>query len=188
MTYYNAEHYCDPTAGAAEQHINDQARVVGAARAGKGAMMQSVTFRVPGPPQGKARPRFRTVGGKVMPYTPASTRRYEEQIAAMYRRAGGLRLEPPIRVEVLAVFGVPKSYSKRRRSECLQNITPPEVKPDVDNISKSVLDALNKLAYGDDSKVSTLMVTKRYGAPEGLVIRVTGQAPATEEQLEEVGG
>ena len=37
------------------------------------------------------------------------------------------------------------------------------MKPDTDNIAKSVLDALNGLAYGDDKQIVELKVRKYYG-------------------------
>ena len=35
-------------------------------------------------------------------------------------------------------------------------------KPDVDNINKIILDALNKIAYEDDSQVCKVTVEKKY--------------------------
>ena len=37
-------------------------------------------------------------------------------------------------------------------------------KPDIDNIAKAVLDALNGVAYGDDNQVTALEVSKHYAA------------------------
>ena len=44
----------------------------------------------------------------------------------------------------------------------LDNKIYPTVKPDTDNIAKSILDALNGIAYKDDKQVVTLSVKKRY--------------------------
>ena len=35
-------------------------------------------------------------------------------------------------------------------------------KPDADNIAKVICDALNKVAYGDDTQICSLKVDKRY--------------------------
>lgn len=40
-------------------------------------------------------------------------------------------------------------------------------KPDADNVAKAVLDALNGLAYEDDSQVQELVIIKKY-APAGV--------------------
>jgi Holliday junction resolvase RusA-like endonuclease len=38
----------------------------------------------------------------------------------------------------------------------------PNVKPDLDNVVKAVLDALNGVVYLDDAQVVNLVATKRY--------------------------
>ena len=45
----------------------------------------------------------------------------------------------------------------------------PTKKPDADNISKIVLDALNGLAYYDDNQVVTLHIDKCYAKEESQV-------------------
>lgn len=189
MTHYNAEHYPDPTAGAAEQHIRKETRAGKGAQAGKENTMQSVKFDVPGVPQGKGRPRARNAGGYVQMYTPAKTREYEAWIAACYRRAAGdAKLLPPIRLEIVARMPIPKSYTKARRRECILGLLPHTGKPDVDNIAKAVADALNGVAYADDTQITTMAITKRYGEPVGLLVRLRGETAPAEERLEEVGG
>ena len=42
-------------------------------------------------------------------------------------------------------------------------------KPDCDNIAKIILDALNGIAYDDDSQVAMLNVVKLYDADETMV-------------------
>lgn len=189
MVHYNTEHYQDPTAGAACQHIDKQARAAKAARTGKENTMQTIKFDVPGPPQGKGRPRARNAGGFVQMYTPPKTREYEAWIAACYRRAAGdAKLLPPIRLEIVARMPIPKSYPKARRRECILGLLPHTGKPDVDNIAKAVADALNGVAYADDTQITTMAVTKRYGEPVGLLVRLRGEATPTEAELETVGG
>ena len=46
-------------------------------------------------------------------------------------------------------------------------------KPDADNIAKAVLDALNGLAYTDDSKVTRLVVVKLYGTEPRVEVKLT---------------
>ena len=45
----------------------------------------------------------------------------------------------------------------------LDKVIRPTKKPDVDNITKSILDSLNGIAYKDDSQVTGLEVMKEYG-------------------------
>lgn len=51
----------------------------------------------------------------------------------------------------------------------------PTKKPDIDNIAKSILDALNKLAYRDDTQVVTLHMEKHYA-----------ENPRVEVEIEEI--
>lgn len=44
----------------------------------------------------------------------------------------------------------------------LNNEIYPTIKPDTDNIAKSILDSLNGLAYKDDKQIVKLNVDKRY--------------------------
>lgn len=48
----------------------------------------------------------------------------------------------------------------------------PSRKPDVDNIEKAVLDALNGIAYKDDARVHRTSGAKFYGAPPRLEITI----------------
>ena len=44
----------------------------------------------------------------------------------------------------------------------LENEISPTIKPDTDNIAKSILDSLNGIAYKDDKQVIRLIVEKWY--------------------------
>ena len=61
-----------------------------------------------------------------------------------------------------AVFEIPKSTSKKRRLLMEAREELPCKKPDADNIAKVICDALNKVAYGDDTQICSLKVDKRY--------------------------
>ena len=49
----------------------------------------------------------------------------------------------------------------------------PTKKPDADNIAKIVLDALNGVAYTDDTQVINLSVQKRYGEVPEVKVEIT---------------
>lgn len=115
--------------------------------------------------------------------TPANTISYENWIKACYlKRFPQTKFVPPIKLEVNAYFVVPKSYTKKKRALCLENSAQPTCKPDMDNIVKAVADALNGVAYADDSGITELVVRKRYGSDEFLHIRISGQTEQTEQQ------
>ena len=51
------------------------------------------------------------------------------------------------------------------------NISPTK-KPDIDNIAKIVLDALNKLAFKDDNQITKLNLEKIYSEEEKVFIKI----------------
>lgn len=119
----------------------------------------NIMFEVPGKPQGKARARTTRYGT----YTPEKTVLYENLIKVCYRQVTDYYTEEPLHMTIEAVFEPVKSTSKVRRKKMLEGEIKPSKKPDIDNIAKVVLDALNGVAYKDDTQVISLAVTKRYG-------------------------
>lgn len=129
----------------------------------------NVCFTVPGDPVGKGRPRF-TKNGHA--YTPKKTVDYEDEIRkAWQEQAGGAKVEGAIKAEIVAVFSVPKSTSKKAREKMLSGQVRPTKKPDADNIAKCI-DALNGLAFDDDAAIVELNVTKIYGEKPGVTYRL----------------
>jgi Holliday junction resolvase RusA-like endonuclease len=123
-----------------------------------------IEITVPGEPKGKGRPRFSRVGTFTKTYTDAKTKIYEEKIASaarlqMYPHEP---LEKPLSVTLILHVGVPKSYSKKRTTDCLTGKEWPTKKPDVDNVAKAFLDAMNGIVYKDDVQVIRLHVYKKY--------------------------
>lgn len=119
-------------------------------------------FTVYGEPQGKARARTVRSGGKVHSFTPQKTADYEELVRRAWLASGetGYFNKTPIAVKILAYFQIPKSVSKKKREEMLDDFVRPTKKPDADNIAKIICDGLNGIAYGDDAQVVDLEVTK----------------------------
>ena len=123
-----------------------------------------VRFEVAGEPKGKARPRFARIGNGVRTYTSAETSNYEAFIKMAYLNAAGkTKLNGAICAEITGIFPIPKSESKRRRQKMLSGEIPHTKKIDCDNLAKTILDALNGIAYDDDKQVCRLLVIKKYG-------------------------
>ena len=124
----------------------------------------------------KQRPR---VSGKHA-YTPKKTRDYQERVRRSFRSrySGQLPAFPkglPVRVAIEVVQGIPKSWSNTKTLRAERGeIVPTGRTGDLDNIAKSILDALNGLAYEDDCQVTTLIVTKHYGDTPRAFIRLEG--------------
>ncbi len=68
-------------------------------------------------------------------------------------------------VEVSLVFTLKKPKTVTRSE--------PFIRPDIDKLSRAVLDGLTGVAYEDDEQVVKLTAVKEYGDTEGVLIRVT---------------
>jgi len=121
-----------------------------------------VDFVIQGKVQAKQRPRFNRYSGKT--YTPNETIAYENWVKTCYleKYKDKELMEKPLRVTIKAYFEIPKSTSKKRKKQMMDNEILPMVKPDTDNIAKGVLDSLNGIAYKDDKQVVELIVNKYY--------------------------
>lgn len=139
--------------------------------------MQSVTFHVPGKPQGKARARtfYSPELNRHKSVTPEGTVLYENLIKTMYlQSADGALFEKgtPVTLRIVARFLPPKSETKVKQKKMLAGEIYPLKKPDVDNIVKVVADALNGVAYADDTQIIYVAAKKVYSAVEGLDVTV----------------
>lgn len=131
-----------------------------------------LTFTVPGEPRGKGRPRF-SRNGTV--YTDSKTRAYENKIVDCYRDANGaMRAADPafVAVDVVAYLPIPRRSTKAQVAGMIGKEILPSKKPDVDNILKIVLDALNGIAYKDDSRVYRASCVKYYASDPHLEITI----------------
>ena len=124
-------------------------------------------FTVPGKPQGKARARTFYDGRskKMNSITPEKTVLYENLVKTCFQQKYGQERfsdDAYIVARIAAFFEPPKSISKKKRAEMLTGKIWPAKKPDSDNIAKVVLDALNGIAYHDDTQIIRLSVIKAY--------------------------
>lgn len=128
--------------------------------------MQKLKFEVPGSPIGQGRPKFSTINGHAKAYDPEKSRNYKAYVKLLatqaMREQGFTMIEGPCCLDILAFFEVPKSKSKKFKERALMGIERPTKKPDLSNIVKGIEDALNGLAYKDDSSIVYLSVAKHY--------------------------
>lgn len=139
--------------------------------------MKAVMFMVPGKPQGKARARtfYHPEANKHVSMTPERTVLYENLIKECYMlEAGNMYLEAgvPVKLCIVAQFLPPKRVSKKKRLDMLEGRILPLKKPDTDNIVKVVSDALNGVAYHDDTQIASIWAEKIYSEVEGLNVTV----------------
>lgn len=129
-------------------------------------------FEVPGKITGKGRPRVNTNTG--VAYTPTKTKDYEELVKQYfwikYPRVN--RIEGRTAVKIIAYFGIPKNTSKKDKENMLNNTISPTKKPDIDNITKIILDALNAIAFKDDNQITKLEIEKKYSEEERVYVKI----------------
>ena len=128
---------------------------------GRGRSMLNMTsFIVPGEPVPKARPRV-TRNGRT--YTPKKTADYEKLVRASYEEQAGKYFgDGPLMCRISLYFPIPKSYGKRKTERIFDKKILYTKKPDIDNCVKAILDALNGIAYKDDSQVISIIASKDY--------------------------
>lgn len=107
-----------------------------------------------------------------MTYTPEKTVNYENRVKAMYVYGRFPKLEGPIRVSVVMYFGIPASVSKKARQLMLDGEILPAKKPDCDNVCKSILDAIQGIAFDDDKQVVELRAKKLYSDNPRVVVKL----------------
>jgi len=119
-----------------------------------------IKFTVPGFPRGKGRARSfgkQLKSGKIITgqYPEEKTVIYEAFIKGEFVRnyPGFKPLCGPVEMVIEAYFPIPKSASKAKREQMIIGDIRPTRKPDLSNIEKAVEDALNGVAYIDDSQV-----------------------------------
>ena len=120
-------------------------------------------YSIEGEPASKERPRFSGKGT----YTPAATTKAELAVGWKFREAARGH-----QAEAGADYGVAARFfcgNRRRR--------------DIDNMLKLVLDALNGVAWADDSQVTEVSASKAYdpaaARTEIVVYRITGVPAGT---------
>lgn len=115
----------------------------------------------------KGRPRF--YGGHAV--TPEKTRKYEKLIRDSWTH--GIVEGKSIMIDMEFRIPIPQSYSNKKKKEL--EWTPHTKKPDLDNLVKAVLDALNGVAYTDDSLISDINASKSYAEKPGVYIMIHGR-------------
>ena len=130
---------------------------------------QALYLSVPGEPVGQPRHRVSTIGGRARMYLPTKhpVKAFKAAIqAAFIENAGKWRtIRGPVRVYINVWFSVPASWSRKKRDSHVFKYH--AQKPDADNVTKAVLDALTDCgAWLDDSQVASCQVIKRWAIEE----------------------
>lgn len=125
-----------------------------------------------GEPVSKERPR----GGKFAFYTPRKTKDAEFKIAVDYKmQCGKMFLEKgiPIELRVKLYHGIPKSDTIKVKQQKEKGEIRPMIRRDADNCLKTIMDALNKIAYDDDSQIVKIVCERWYSNEPRIEVEVS---------------
>jgi len=110
-----------------------------------------------------------------MSMTPTKTASYEQFIKLIASDHFQCPILGPLVMSVRVFRSIPKSLSKKLIEQAEDGQIRPITRPDADNYLKSCLDALNGIAFRDDSQAVSIHVHKFYS-----------HTPRTEIEVEEL--
>jgi Holliday junction resolvase RusA-like endonuclease len=125
--------------------------------------MESTKIWIPIQPIGAPRPRVTRNGT----YNDPKYTSYKKAIALYCSHKFGIS-DKPIAMYVTFCFEQPKSWSKKKKAETSWHTS----KPDIDNIQKGLKDALNGVAYIDDSQICYVIARKQYAEQAGIMLEI----------------
>lgn len=130
---------------------------------------------IPVKPMPKQSFKFTKAGLK---YQPAEIRQYIRTLRYYaIKQYRGKMLTAPLAVRIVFTMPPLQSFSNKR---LLELETSPEYhikRPDVDNLTKPILDAMTGILWQDDSIISCMIVEKYIGAAEQISITVYDNLP-----------
>lgn len=132
-------------------------------------------FEVIGAPAGKSRPKFSTIHGFPQALKAKNDVLYENLVKVSFLQGKGedyCLFDKAIKMQITAFFEIPKSFSKRKTLEATEGLIYPQKKPDADNIAKIICDALNNVAYKDDTQIIQLTILKKYALEPKVNIEI----------------
>lgn len=121
----------------------------------------SASFPLEPTPYGRSRIAMRA--GRPIPIKPAKTRRAMDDLKLFISKASPVYFEGPVEVLIVFTFVRPKSVSVKKRPFHT-------VKPDLDNLCKTVFDAATGILWRDDTQVVNLQASKQYGDRNEIMI------------------
>ena len=128
-----------------------------------------MTFTVPGNPVPQPRPKVCRRGAFSSVYTPDNgIVNYRQAVALLAKAAGATPTEAaPLTMWLELVFERPPSHyhTSKKRSGELKDDAKKLPRVDSSNVLKGVEDALNGVAYVDDSQIGTHYIKRRYALP-----------------------
>ena len=112
-------------------------------------------------PYPKRTPIFSTRGKFARAIPNKKTKAFQEEIKRTCKYTGPI-IETPLQVKAIFFFVRPKSVKRNY----------PSVKPDLDNLSKSLMDALEGVIFKNDAQIIDMKLTKRYAEKAKIIVEI----------------
>lgn len=143
-------------------------------------MRRVISFTASGPVRGQGRPKaYVKPSGHAGLYQTDADLSYREMLRILaleaMRDAGCMSAADSVsgfRVYMRVRKKIPASWPKKRQAEAAEGRMPLASKPDIDNIVKMVLDAMNGIVYPDDRLVVSVMASKGWSPDDALDVTV----------------
>lgn len=114
--------------------------------------------------EGRIQPKQRPKVYRGHAVTPQATVDYEAKVRSAYiAECGELKLTGALQIVMNLYVQIPSGTSKKNREKMLTGeIRPISRTGDIDNLYKAITDALNGVAYDDDSQIVEAVIRKWY--------------------------
>ena len=137
--------------------------------------MEQIRRTVLGEPKAQPRHRHFQRGSFVTTYDPAAKDKVSFA-GILQQEAPKEPISAPIALELVFYMARPRNhYGSGKKAECLKDSAPEHHsgRPDLDNLTKFVQDALNKIYYRDDALICELTARKVYSERPRTEITIT---------------
>lgn len=138
-----------------------------------------IKFDLDIPPEGWRRARVARVGRGVRHFMDGKTKAYEGAVrfAAQCAMGGKEPIEGAVAAWMTFLMPIPASWSHRKAQDARLGKIRPKVAPDVDNLSKAILDGCNGVVFVDDRQVVYLEAQKVYADRAGIRVSFEEMGP-----------
>lgn len=135
---------------------------------------KKISFTVYGEPYGKKNMQPRMINGHASQFQPSTNTQYMYRVQSSYlaqtdKEEWIISTNAQIEMRIDAFYSIPKNTPKYKVDLMKADIVRPTKKPDCDNISKVICDAMSKMIMPDDAQITDLLVSKHYTATEPRV-------------------
>lgn len=132
-----------------------------------------IKFTVYGEPVAQGRPKASTQGGFVRMYDPKKSRDFKDYVRLVAsEHAPSSLLLGEVGMLINIFRPIPKNFSKKKAALAEAGKIRPTTKPDTDNYTKGVKDALKSVIWKDDSQVVDEFARKWYSSRPRIEVKI----------------